>query len=136
MSESENRQPNIEDLYNAKNNNFPWESFKYVVPPHYHHSNPNTIPPRPQPSPKLSYVDHLLRIKKTIPAPNAYTPNDQPRPVSGKMDRKPRKTLTDETIATTKKEQYPGPGAYAPRPQTAGTKINRNAPEYRQHYLH
>ena len=135
MSEQE-RSPCVEDLYHAKNNNFPWESFKYVVPPQYHHSNPNIVPPYPKPTPKLSYVDHLLRVKKTIPAPNAYNPDDHPRPVSGKMDRKPRKTMTDEAIATTKKDQYPGPGAYANRPQTADNKVNRNAPGHRQHYLH
>ena len=36
--------------------------------------------------------------------------------------------MTDETIATTKKEQYPGPGAYIKRPQTADNKFNRNVP--------
>ena len=51
------------------------------------------------------------------------------------MDRKPRITTTDEKIADSKKNQYPGPGAYKPRPQTAGNKINRNAPEHRDHYL-
>ena len=94
------------------------------------------MPRHSQPSPKLSYVDHLLKVKKKIPAPNAYHPDYQVRPVSGKMDKKPRKTMTEETIDTSKKDKYPGPGFYDNRPQTADNKFNRNAPEYRQHYLH
>jgi len=134
MSQVE-RTPLIEDLYHAKNKDYPWESFKYVISPHYHHSNSNIVPPHPHPSPKLSYVDHLLKVKKKIPAPNAYHPDDHPRPVSGKMDRRPRKTMTDETIDISKKDKYPGPGFYDNRPQTADNKVNRNAPEHRQHYL-
>lgn len=49
------------------------------------------------------------------------------------MDKKPRTTLTD-AIYKEQKHQ-PGPGAYFTRPKTADSKFNRNAPEYRQHYL-
>ena len=44
--------------------------------------------------------------------------------------------MTEALIKKSKKAQQPGPGAYFTRPQTAGSKINPNAPEYRQHYLH
>lgn len=132
MAELENRTyPAVDDLYQAANKNYPWEGFKYVVPGQYHHNDPNHPPPPSKPTPKLSYVDHLLRAKKSIPAPNAYHPVNEVRPLSGKMDRKPRTTITDEAIAKNKRNQVPGPGAYMTRPQTAGSKFNRNAPEYR-----
>jgi hypothetical protein len=49
------------------------------------------------------------------------------------MDKRPRTTLTD--VICKQQKKIPGPGAYFTRPQTADNKINRNAPEYRQHYL-
>ena len=127
--------PNINELYQASEHNYPWEQFKYLVPQQYHHSNPSQPPPHSQPAPKLNYLDHLIKDKQKIPAPNAYNNSTPSRPLSGKMDRKPRKTVTEEAISKQKNEQIPGPGAYLTRPKTADNKINRNMPEHRQHYL-
>lgn len=129
-----NGQPTINDLYQASNHNLPWEGFKYVVPARHQQADP--APPQPtKASPKLNYIDYLLRTKKTIPAPNAYNNMPVNRPVSGKMDRHPRTTTTDEAIAKNKKQQIPGPGHYLVRPKTADVKVNRNVPEHRPHYL-
>jgi|JI9StandDraft_1071089.scaffolds.fasta_scaffold721329_1 hypothetical protein len=81
----------------------------------------------------MNYLDDLLRVKKTIPAPNAYRPQTQTRPLSGKMDKRARTTLTDAILKQQK--ALPGPGAYFTRPKTADCKLNRNVPEHRQHYL-
>ena len=75
---------------------------------------------------KLNYIDDVLRIKKCIPGPNAYTINTLDRPLSGKMDKNPRMTLADTIISNKKKHQSPGPGAYFTRPQTAGSTSNKN----------
>ncbi len=72
-----------------------------------------------------------MRIKKCIPAPNAYTIATLDRPLSGKMDKNPRMTLADTIMSKKKKNQSPGPGTYFTRPQTAGCSMNKNAPEYR-----
>jgi hypothetical protein len=84
--QEEHSAPLVEDLYMAANKQFPWEAVRYVVPAQYPHQNPNSHPPQPKASPKLNYLDHLLRTKRTLPAPNAYKSPEAPRPLSGKMD--------------------------------------------------
>ena len=51
------------------------------------------------------------------------------------MDKNPRKTLADTIIHQNKREPSPGPATYFSRPQTAGPIMNKNVPEYREHYL-
>ena len=125
----------IDEIYNTINRNYEWEHFKYVVPKKYSQTPFKQIPPSKS-QPKLNYIDDVLRIKKCIPAPNAYTIATLDRPLSGKMDKNPRMTLADTIMSKKKKNQSPGPGTYFTRPQTAGCSMNKNAPEYRQHYLH
>jgi len=72
-----------------------------------------------------------LRIKRCIPAPNAYTITTLDRPLSGKMDKNPRMTLTDTIMSKKKRKQSPGPGAYFTRPQTANPNVNKHVPEFR-----
>jgi hypothetical protein len=116
------------------NRNYEWEQFKYLVPKQYHQASPKHIPESKSP-PKLNYIDDVLKIKKFIPAPNAYTITSLNRPLSGKMDKNPRTTIADAIIGKKKRQQSPGPGTYFSRPQTADCRINRNVPGYREHYL-
>lgn len=51
------------------------------------------------------------------------------------MDKNPRKTIADTIIHQNKIEPSPGPATYFSRPKTAEPKMNKNAPEYREHYL-
>jgi hypothetical protein len=46
-----------------------------------------------RPQHKLNYIDDVLKIKKFVPAPNKYEIKENPRPLSGKMDKNARKTL-------------------------------------------
>jgi hypothetical protein len=46
-----------------------------------------------KPKHKTNYIDSAISIKKFVPAPNTYEPKIQSRPVSGKMDKNPRKTI-------------------------------------------
>ncbi len=131
MMETDNRNPlTFEDIYNTINRNYEWESFKYVVPKHYHQGNVQRIPSSKSQT-KLNYIDEVLKTKRSIPAPNAYVIQSLNRPLSGKMD----KTAKDTEGSGQVKSQVPGPGAYFKRAQTAGPRINRNVPEYREHYL-
>lgn len=77
----------------------------------------------------------MLKIKKYVPAPNKYEIQENVRPLSGKMDKNPRKTLADTIIHQNKREPSPGPATYFSRPKTAGPTMNKNVPEYREHYL-
>ena len=51
------------------------------------------------------------------------------------MDKNPRKTIAETIIHQNKREPSPGPASYFSRPKTAGPKMNKNMPEYREHYL-
>lgn len=51
------------------------------------------------------------------------------------MDKNPRKTLAETIIHQNRREPSPGPTTYFSRPKTAGPKLNKNVPEYREHYL-
>lgn len=51
------------------------------------------------------------------------------------MDKNPRKTLAETIIHQNKREPSPGPASYFSRPKTAEPKLNKNVPEYREHYL-
>lgn len=124
MLESENRnQLSFEDIYNTINRNYEWEGFKYVVPKQYHQGSVLRIPSSKS-QPKLNYIDDVLKTKRCVPAPNAYSVQCLNRPLSGKMD----KTAKDVEGVGRGKSQVPGPGAYFKRAQTADPRINRNAP--------
>ena len=97
------------------------------MPKQYYQPPINHIP-ESKPEHKQNYIDDVLKTKKSVPGPNAYTPVAQSRPLSGKMDKRPRATLADTIMSQNKSLRTPGPGSYFTRPKTADTKINRNAP--------
>lgn len=125
----------IEDMYNMVERNYEWESFKYVVPKKYQHppQSPTTL--KETPSHKKNYIDDVLYIKKCIPGPSHYQTQPPSRPISGKMDKNPRKTLAETIIDQAKREKQPGPASYFTRPKTADCKNKKAGPEYREHYL-
>jgi hypothetical protein len=129
----ENMPMQPEEMYNISNRYYDWEKFRYSLPRHYHQNPPAKTPP-PRALLKTNYIDDVLKIKKGLPAPNAYSPNSQYRPLSGKLDKNPRRTQADVIIERGKLEKSPGPATYNPRPQTA-TALNKNGPEQREHYL-
>jgi hypothetical protein len=119
------------DIYDITNRNYEWEAFKYQMPRQYYHPNDKKSPPGDRPPHKLNYIDDVLRIKKFIPAPNKYEIKENSRPLSGKMDKNPRKTLAETIIHQNKREPSPGPASYFSRPKTAEPKMNKHVPEYR-----
>ena len=135
------RQMDTRVLYDMEHRNYDWESFKYEVPRKYMGEDVKKMPLVGAKAPrKTNYLDELHRVKKHIPGPNKYHIKEQSRPLSGKLDRTPRQTLSQTIIAQSKKENIPGPGQYHrhPRPQTAKTTPAKDKEKemQRDHYLH
>lgn len=135
MTEQGEEGISAKEMYDMVNRNYEWEGFKYQIPRQYFQGE-KKVAPGSRPPHKLNYIDDVLRIKKFVPAPNKYEIKENSRPLSGKMDKNPRKTLAEAIIHQNRREPSPGPASYFTRPRTAEAKINKNAPEYREHYLH
>lgn len=125
----------IRNMFDMASQNYEWESFKYQVPRHYLSYCQKKSEPAAKPPHKLNYIDDVLSIKKFVPAPNKYEIKENQRPLSGKMDKNPKKTMTEAIIYQSKRDPSPGPASYFNRPKTAGAKLNKHGPEHREHYL-
>ncbi|CAM5998963.1 unnamed protein product [Sphagnum balticum] len=82
-----------------------------------------------------NFIDELIHQKRAIPGPSNYTPLEQQRPLSGKMDKGPRKTVTEAIIDRNRREGSPGPTSYFTRPMTAASPPHRPPPTSKDHYL-
>ena len=75
-------------------------------------------------------TSHPIQPVSNLP-PNKYEIKENSRPLSGKMDKNPRKTLAETIVHQNKREPSPGPASYFTRPKTAEAKLNKHVPEYR-----
>lgn len=76
------------------NRNYEWENFKYELPKKYHGISEKRLQiSSAKIPPKTNFLDDLQKQKKKIPGPSHYKFDVPSRPLSGKMDKFPRKTI-------------------------------------------
>lgn len=91
----------IREMFDLREKNYDWESFKLENPKKYSSTTPTSqVPSGALFGNKNNYLDSLQKEKKLIPGPTDYKETSvKQRPKSGKMDKAERLTFSEEVKA-------------------------------------